>query len=194
MIGEKIVGVSLEWSVEVMFDGHGWVSLGFVGCGWVMSGVVDCCWVMCGVGAGEIVRFTLNGKTYDIATNASGIAVRTIALVPGQYGVYAVYEGYKTVQSVFKVYKTLSVSSGTVKKTASSFTFKAVLKSSVGVSVAGKTVTFKFNGKKYAVRTNVNGVAQYTIKSGVIKKLKKGTYQVFAMYVNEVAKANIRVK
>ena len=146
------------------------------------------------VGAGEIVRFTLNGKTYDIATNASGIAVRTIALVPGQYGVYAVYEGYKTVQSVFKVYKTLSVSSGTVKKTASSFTFKAVLKSSVGVSVAGKTVTFKFNGKKYAVRTNVNGVAQYTIKSGVIKKLKKGTYQVFAMYVNEVAKANIRVK
>ena len=32
-----------------MFDGHGWVSLGFVGCGWVMSGVVGCCWVMFGV-------------------------------------------------------------------------------------------------------------------------------------------------
>ena len=48
MIGEGSVGVSLEWSVEMMFDGHGWVSLGFVGCGWVMSGVVGCCLGMCG--------------------------------------------------------------------------------------------------------------------------------------------------
>ena len=47
MIGEGSVGVSLEWSVEVMFDGHGWVSLRFVGCGWVMSGVVGRCLVMC---------------------------------------------------------------------------------------------------------------------------------------------------
>ena len=39
MIGEGSVGVSLEWSFEVMVDGHCWVS----------RGVVDYCWVMCGV-------------------------------------------------------------------------------------------------------------------------------------------------
>ena len=146
------------------------------------------------VGAGEIVKFTLNGKTYSIATNESGIAVRTIGLAPGQYGVYAVYNGYKTQQVVFKVKKTISVKSGAIKKTANSFTFKATLKSTTGKSVAGKTVTFKFNGKKYTATTNAKGVAQYTIKSGVIKKLKVGTYKVSARYVNEVAKANIKVR
>ena len=49
MIGEGSVGVSREWNVEVMFDGHCWVSLGVVGRGWVMSGVISCCLVMCGV-------------------------------------------------------------------------------------------------------------------------------------------------
>ena len=146
------------------------------------------------VGAGEIVRFTLNGKTYDIATNESGIAVRTIGLAPGQYGIYAVYEGYKTQQVVLKVQKTISVASGTIKKTAKSYTFKATLKSTKGASVSGKTITFKFNGKKYTATTNSKGVAQYTIKSSVIKKLKTGTYKVAAVYVSEVAKANIKVK
>ena len=47
VIGEEIVGVSLGWSVEVMVDGHGWVSLGFAVRGWVMSGVVGRCLVMC---------------------------------------------------------------------------------------------------------------------------------------------------
>ena len=47
MIGEGIVGVSLVWSVEVMFDGHCWVSLGVVVHGWVKAGMVGHCLVMC---------------------------------------------------------------------------------------------------------------------------------------------------
>ena len=47
MIGEGSVGVSFEWSFEVMVDGHCWVSLGAVVHGWVKSGVVGRCLVMC---------------------------------------------------------------------------------------------------------------------------------------------------
>ena len=49
VIGEESVGVSLEWSLEGMVDGHCWVRFGVVGRCWVMSGVVGCCWVMFGV-------------------------------------------------------------------------------------------------------------------------------------------------
>ena len=49
MIGEGSVGVSLEWSLEGMIDGHCWVMCGVVGWCWVMCGVVGWCWVMCGV-------------------------------------------------------------------------------------------------------------------------------------------------
>ena len=40
VIGEESVGVSLEWSLEGMVDGHWWVRFGVVGRCWVMSGVV----------------------------------------------------------------------------------------------------------------------------------------------------------
>ena len=40
VVGEESVGVSLEWSLEGMVDGHGWVRCGVVGHCWVMFGVV----------------------------------------------------------------------------------------------------------------------------------------------------------
>ena len=40
VIGEESVGVSLEWSLEGMVDGHCWVRFGVVGRCWVMFGVV----------------------------------------------------------------------------------------------------------------------------------------------------------
>ena len=146
------------------------------------------------VGAGEIVQFVFAGKTYEIATNESGIAVRTIGLAPGQYAVKACYAGYNTTATVFKVNQVMKVTSGTLKKTAKSYTLKATLKSSDGKALAGKEVTLTFNGKKYTVTTDSKGVASYTIKSSVISKLKAGkTYTLYARYVNDVVKGKIKV-
>ena len=146
------------------------------------------------VGAGEFVRVVFAGFFYDMVTNETGHVVRTIGLAPGMYAVRGEYMGYKTPQTVFKVKQVMKVSSGTLKKTAKSYTLKATLKSSNGKALKGKTVKLTFNGKTYTVKTNSKGVASYTIKSSVISKLKAGkTYALKAKYVNDVVKGKIRV-
>ena len=42
MIGEGSVGVSFEWSFEVMVDGHCWVMFGVVGYSEKVAVVVEC--------------------------------------------------------------------------------------------------------------------------------------------------------
>ena len=141
------------------------------------------------VGAGEIVRFVFAGFYYDIPTNETGHAVRPIGLAPGMYAVYATYKGQRTEQTVFMVYQTLKAYSGTIVKTAKSYTLKATLIHTNGTPLVGKEVTLQLNNKKYVVKTNSKGVASYTIKSSVIKKLKAGTvYNLTARYVNDLTK------
>ena len=146
------------------------------------------------VGEGEVVQVIFAGFGYNLTTNATGHVVRTIGLAPGQYAVKACYAGYNTTATVFKVKQVMKVTSGTLKKTANSYTLKATLKSSNGKALADKEVTFTFNGKKYTVKTDSKGVASYTIKSSIIKKLKAGkTYTLYARYVNDVVKGKIKV-
>ena len=147
------------------------------------------------VGAGETVKVVFAGFYYDMITNATGHVERTISLTPGMYAVKACYEGYNTTQTVFTVKQVLKVTSGTLKKTAKSYTLKATLKSSNGKAIVGKEVKLTFNGKTYTVKTNSKGVASYTIKSSVIKKLKAGkTYVLKARYVNDIVKGKIKVR
>ena len=146
------------------------------------------------VGEGEVVQVIFAGFGYNLTTNASGHVVRTIGLAPGMYAVKACYEGYNTTATVFIVKQVLKVTSGTLKKTAKSYTLKATLKSSNGKALAGKQVKLTFYGKTYTVKTNSKGVASYTIKTGVIKKLKAGkTYVIKARYVNDIVKGKIKV-
>ena len=146
------------------------------------------------VGAGETVRIVFGGFEYYLNTNATGHVIRTIGLAPGQYAVYAVYNGYKTKQTVFTVKQVLKVTSGTIKKTAKSYTLKATLKSSNGKAISGKEIKFTFNGNTYTAKTNSNGIASVTIKSADINKLKAGrTYELRAQYVNDLVKGKIKV-
>ena len=61
--------------------------------------------------------------------------------------------------------------------------------------VKGKKVALKFNGKTYKVKTNKKGVATFTIKKNVLKKLKAGkkyTYKV--TYLKDSVSKKITVK
>lgn len=141
------------------------------------------------VGANVTVRIVFAGFYYDMQTNATGHVERTIALAPGSYAVRGEYAGYKTNQTAFRVLQILKASSGTLKKTAKSYTLKATLKHTDGRVIAGATVKLNFNGKTYTVKTNANGVASYTLKSSQIKKLTAGkTYVLKALYVNDWTK------
>ena len=81
-----------------------------------------------------------------------------------------------------------------MKKSAKQLVLSATLKKGKQ-AMASKTITFKFNGKKYVKKTNRNGIAKVTIKKSVLSKLKvnkKLTYS--ATYSKDTVKKTIKVK
>ena len=145
------------------------------------------------VGAGETVKFTINGKTTTVKTNNNGIAKIKISNVPKKYTIKTTYKG-KTYSNTVTVKQVLTASKVTVKKTAKKFVLKAKLKIN-GKPVKGKVIKFKFNGKTYKVKTNSKGIAQKTMNKNIIKKLRKGkTYAVKVTYIKDTIKTTLKVK
>ena len=146
------------------------------------------------VGAGAVVKFTIDGKTYSITTDNDGIAKIKITQLPKKYTITTACNG-KTYKNTVTVKQVLTASKVTIKKkTAKKLVLKAKLKIN-GKLVKGKKITFKFKGKKYTVKTNKNGIAKKTLKKKVIKKLKKGkTYKVKVSYGKDTIKTTVKVK
>lgn len=142
---------------------------------------------------GEIVKFTINGKSTTVKTDKDGIAKIQITQTPKIYTITTTYKE-KTVKNTVTVKQVLTASKINVKKSAKKFTLKAKLNIN-GKLVKGKTIKFKFNGKTYKVKTNSNGIAQKTFNKKVIKKLKKGkTYVVKVTYIKDIIKTTVEVK
>ena len=142
---------------------------------------------------GAAVKFTINGKTTMVKSDANGIAKIKITDVPKSYTIATKYNG-KTYKNKVTVKQVFTASKVTVKKTAKKFALKATLKIN-GKLAKGKWVTFKFNGKTYKVKTNSKGIAQKTLNKKVIKKLKKGkTYTVKVIYLKDTIKTTVKVK
>ena len=146
------------------------------------------------VGAGAVVKFTIDGKTYSVITDGDGIARIKISQLPKKYTITTTYNG-KTYKNTVTVKQVLAASKITIKKkTAKKLILKAKLKIN-GKLVKGKKITFKFRGKKYTVKTNKNGIAKKTLKKKVIKKLKKGKkYTVKITYSKTTIKTTVKVK
>ena len=145
------------------------------------------------VGEGATVKFTINGKSTTVKTNAKGIAKIKITEVPKKYEMTISFNG-KSVKNIVTVNQVLKAKKVTVKKTAKRFTLKSTLKIN-GKLQKGKWITFKFNGKTYKVKTNSKGVAQKTLNKKVINKLKKGkTYTVKVTYLKDTIKTTVKVK
>ena len=145
------------------------------------------------VGAGASVKFVINGKTSAVKTDSKGIAKIRITDVPKKYRLTTLFNG-KTYKNTVTVKQVLTAGKIAVKKTAKRFTLKAKLKIN-GKLIKGKTITFKFNGKTYKVKTNRNGIAQKTLKWNIVKKLKKGkTYTVKVTYLKDTVKTTVKVK
>ena len=154
------------------------------------------------VGAGEIVKINVGGKTYSVKTDKNGYATLKLSLKVKKHTIAVTYKGFTTknkvtVKSVVKpVKKTV-----TVKKNAKSLKIKVKLK---GKKVLKKkTVYLKFKGKTYNAKTTKKGVATFKVSKKVIKKLKKGkkytavfTYKAKAngKTIANTAKCYVKVK
>ena len=144
------------------------------------------------VGAGESVKFTINGKSTTVKTDNNGMAKIKITDLPGKYTLTTTYRGktYKNTVTVKQVLKTTKTS---VKNTDKKLILKASLKIN-GKAIKGKVITFKFRGKTYKAKTNAKGIAQVTIKQAVIKKLTGKSYAVKVTYLKDTVKTTVNVK
>ncbi len=144
---------------------------------------------------GVMVTFLLDNMAYGSAvTNANGVASIAISSLPGSYKITSKALGVSATKTL-NVKHLISLKKATVKKSAKKLVITATLAKVNGKYIKGKKITFKFNGKKYKVKTNKKGVAKLTIKKPVLKKLKVGkkvTYQ--ATYLKDTVKMSVKVK
>ena len=125
-------------------------------------------------GAGEVVRFNINGVFYERTTNASGIAQMNINLNPGDYIITAEYGGCRVSNNI-KVLPTLTAKD-LAKKYGTTNPFVATLVDGQGKPYAGQTITFNINGVFYSRVTDSYGQARLNIN------LMPGQYIITSMY------------
>ena len=130
-------------------------------------------------GAGKIIKFTVNGKSYTAKTNSKGVAsLKLPTLKAGTYTVKYRFAGnnfYKASSASNKLYilpsKTpkYTVKSTTTFGKDSGYPFKVALTSG-SVPLVGKTVTLSVNGKSYTKTTDSNGVVSLPIDLSSVGK------------------------
>ena len=144
--------------------------------------------------ASQKVKITIKGKTYTRTTNANGYASLKITFPPKAYTVKATY-GNLTIAKKVTVKSIISAKNINAKRSAKTVKIKVTLKKVNKKYLKNKKVTLKFNKKTFKAKTNKKGVATFTIKNSVYKKLKvnkKYTYQV--IYGKNKVKKTIKFK
>ena len=154
------------------------------------------------VGAGEVVKINVGGKTHSVKTDKNGYANLKLSLKVKKHTITVTYKGFTTknkvtVKSVVKpVKKTVKV-----KRTAKRLKIKVKLKGKKVIK--SKRVYLKFKGKTYKAKTNKKGIATFKVPKKVIKKLKKGKkYKVTYTYkakaygktIKNTAKGYVKVR
>ena len=138
------------------------------------------------VGAGEVVRFNINGVFYERATNESGIAKLNINLNPGDYIITAEYNG-SAVSNNIKVLPVLTADD-LDKKYGDSTPFEAKLVDGEGNPYSNQTVGFNINGVLYNRTTDGDGIAKLNIN------LQAGEYIITSSYDYAVISNKITVR
>ena len=127
------------------------------------------------VGAGEIVTFTFNGKSFNVKTDEKGYATLNIDsnMKVGTYAINAAFNGVKVTNKV-KINQIINAPNKNVKKSAKVTKIKISLAKVNGKFLSKKVLKVKFNKKTYKVKTNNNGVATWNVKKSMLKNLKAG--------------------
>ena len=127
------------------------------------------------VGAGQIVKFTINGKTKTVKTDKNGYASYAVKLPAGKYTI-TTQSGMRKVSKTITFKPTL-IASNISKKKAKVTTFTVKLVDKNGKILKNKKITFKFKNKKYYANTNKKGIATLSLKN-----LSVGKYTITSSY------------
>ena len=133
----------------------------------------------------------INGKEYQtVKTNAKCVAIFDLPNKVGKFRYVVNADNIKsTYDSILKINHCLKISKVNVKKSAKKLTVKVALKKINGKFLKGGNITLKFNKKIYKSKTNKHGVAKFTIKKSVLKKLK-----IKAYYLKDSVKITVKVQ
>ncbi|WP_407431976.1 Ig domain-containing protein, partial [Methanobrevibacter sp.] len=126
------------------------------------------------VGAGETVKFNINGVFYERQTDANGIVKLNINLQPGDYVITAEYKECMVSNNI-KVLPTLTANDLT-KKYGTPDPFVATLVDGQGKPYANQKIGFNINGVFYYRTTESNGQAKLNIN------LQPGQYIITSSY------------
>lgn len=145
---------------------------------------------------GKTLTFNINGEIKAVKTDNNGYASVKINLPPKSkaYTITASYLGV-TIKNKITVKSIVVAKNLKVKKTAKKLKITVTLKKVDNKYLKGKIISLKFNGKSYKSKTNKKGVATFTIKNNVIKKLQVGKKYAYKItYLKETSSKKITVK
>lgn len=140
------------------------------------------------------VIFKINSKKVGSAiTDAKGIASLKITQIPKTYKITAEALG-ANITKTLKVNQVLKLQKVKVKRSAQKLVIKVTLKQGKK-ALKNKKITLKFKGKKYIKKTDKKGVAKFTIKKSVLKKLNRGKKITYtATYIKNTVKRTVKIK
>lgn len=127
------------------------------------------------------VALGVNGRTYNVKSDANGVARLTINLAPGTYEVNATFKGNSKYDASF-TNATVTVNKAVVVLSSYNLTMSYKDGSSWDVSayddkgnaISDVNIEFGIKGKTYNVKTDVNGIAKLPVNLG------PGSYNVNA--------------
>lgn len=145
--------------------------------------------------SGVDVIVKLDFKRYKtLKTDSDGICRFKITQSPGSYDLEIVALGESVIKTL-RVKHIIKLKKVVVKRSSKKLVLTASLAKVDGRYLKGKRITFKFNGKKYAAKTNKRGVAKVTVKSRALKKLKVGKKVACqATYGKDTVKMKFKIK
>lgn len=135
---------------------------------------------------GQIITFTVNGKSFNRTTDTNGMASLNINFKPGKYPITYCFAGNdyfdsssgKATINVVKM-NTKITASNMVMVYSNKTKYLLRLLDAKNNPLAGKTVSVKINGVIYKLTTNANGYAARTIN------LPVGAYNVLIQYAGD---------
>ena len=134
--------------------------------------------------AGTTVKFTFGTKSYNIKTDANGVAALPINVKIGEYTVKAVVDDDKYTSE--EVTNTVAVTEydavlvandiNMTYKDGTNYEVQLTTADGTPIAVANLVVKFTILGKTYSSKTDAEGIAKLPIN------LKAGTYEITAEY------------